>query len=112
MQTKSNIQLIKESIQLKNSIKESLNNIMDKYTVEDSVFMWRNGLNECTQGYFEVVSEFENLNEAIAVLNVNTQGIRILNNTTFQVGNIYSSIVECKDSTNQILDINLLETIR
>ena len=111
MQTKSNIQLIKESITLKNSIKESLMNLMDKYTIEDSVFSWKNCLCECTDGYFEVLSEYDNLNEAINNINMYTQSIRIINNSNFQVGIVHSKISEC-DESNKVFDLKRLETVR
>lgn len=111
MQTKSNIQIIRESITLKNSIKESLTNLMDKYTIEDSVFSWKNCLWECTDGYFEVLSEYNNLDEAINNINMYTQSIRIINNTNFQIGMVHSRISEC-DENNKVFDLKRLETVR
>ena len=112
MQTKSNIQLIRESIALKEGFRDSISNIMDKYTIEDSVFTWRNGLYECTDGYFEVISEHANLDEAVknAVCTV-TSGIRVINNEQFQVGIIRNRISECDDS-NKVFDLKRLENVR
>ena len=43
MQLKSKIQLIQERLMRKNSFIEGLNNIMEKYNIEDSVFSYGNG---------------------------------------------------------------------
>lgn len=112
MQTKSNIQLIKESLALKENFKNSILNIMDKYTIEDSVFMWQNGLYECTDGYFEVISEHTNLDEAIKEATfMPTSGIRIINNDNFQIGVIRNKISEC-DNSNKVFDLKRLENVR
>ena len=114
MQTKSNIQLIKESFALKESAKTSLTNLMDKYLIEDSVFTFvgKNGIMyECTDGYFEVISEHDNLDDAIKNANINNQSIRVINNTTFQVGNIHNVLANC-DANNKVFDLNRLESIR
>lgn len=112
MQTKSNIQLIKESIAIKEAAKTSLNNLMDKYTIEDSVFAFKNGIMyECTDGYFEVISEYDNVNEAVKNADVNSQSIRVINNTIFQVGNVHTILTECA-SDNKVFDLNRLESVR
>lgn len=105
MLTKSKIQLIKEGIELANSFKENLNDIMDKYLIEDSIFVYRdNKVFEVTSGYFEVLKEFDNLNEAIRFCNLNDSGIRIVDNSRFIIGKIHKAISEC-NRDNQILDI-------
>jgi hypothetical protein len=112
MQTKSNILLIKEAIAVKESAKTSLNNLMDKYTIEDSVFSFRNGMMyECTEGYFEVIGEYNTINEAVKHANINSQAIRVINNTTFQVGNIHTILSECAVD-NKVFDLNRLESVR
>ena len=112
MQTKSNIQLIKESLHLKESIKDSISNIMEKYTIEDSVFTWHNGLYECADGYFEVISEHTSLDEAVKTATwTSTSGIRVINNEQFQVGIIRNRISECDDS-NKVFDLKRLENVR
>ena len=111
MQTKSNIQLIKEAITLKNSLKDSISNIMEKYTIEDSVFSWKKGLLECTDGYFEVISEHDTLEAAISESNVYIHSIRVINNNNFQVGVIHSLISEC-NKDNKVFDLKRLENVR
>lgn len=112
MQTKSNIQLIKEAINLRNSFKDSLNNLMDKYNIEDSVFTFNNGLMyECTNGYFEVVNEYDNITEAVCNIDIKTQAIRVINNTSFQVGIVHSILSECS-ANNKVFDLKRLENIR
>ena len=110
MQTKSNIQLIRESLALKEGFRNSISNIMDKYTIEDSVFTWKNGLYECTDGYFEVISEHTTLEEAIKET-TSASGIRVINNENFQVGIIRNRISECDDS-NKVFDLKRLENVR
>lgn len=112
MQTKSNIQLIKESIAIKEAARTSLNNLMNKYTIEDSVFAFRNGMMyECTDGYFEVINEYDNVNEAVKNTDIKSQSIRVINNTTFQVGNVHTILTEC-DADNKVFDLNRLESVR
>lgn len=112
MQTKSNIQLIRESLNLKEGFRDSVLNIMDKYVIEDSVFTWRNGLYECTDGYFEVISEHSSLDEAVKNTTLTpTSGIRVINNEQFQVGIIRNRISECDDS-NKVFDLKRLENVR
>ena len=110
MQTKSNIQLIRESLAIKEGFKNSISNIMDKYTIEDSVFTWKNGLYEYTDGYFEVISEHITLEEAIKET-TSVSGIRVINNEKFQVGIIRNRISECDDS-NKVFDLKRLENVR
>lgn len=112
MQTKSNIQLIKESIAIKEAAKTSLTNLMDKYNIEDSVFAFKNGMMyECTTGYFEVIGEYNNIDEAVKQANIKSQSIRVINNTTFQVGNIHNILSECA-ADNKVFDLNRLESVR
>lgn len=112
MQTKSNIQLIKESLAVKESAKTSLNNLMNKYTIEDSVFAFKNGIMyECTNGYFEVINEYTTIDEAVKHADINTQSIRVIGNSIFQVGNIHNILAECA-ADNKVFDLNRLETVR
>ena len=105
MLTRSKIQLIKEGIELANSFKDNLNDIMDKYLIEDNIFVYRdNKVFEVTSGYFEVLKEFDNLNEAISFCNLNNSGVRIIDNSRFIIGKIHKVISEC-NRDNQILDI-------
>ena len=114
MLTKSKIQLIKESLVMASDYREGLENLMEKYTIEDSVFIYMNGMvHEATQGYFVEKSKHTNLIEAIRNCNGNFHnlGIRVINNKEFVVGEIKKNLVECdKDST--VFDINRLTDIR
>ena len=110
MQTKSNIQLIQEALKVKENFKASIENLMDKYLIEDSVFVWKGSLYESTKGYFEVDGEYESLNEAIKVWNP-MQSIRVIGNKKFQLGSVKKYITECKEDA-QVFDITCLEVIR
>lgn len=111
MYTKSLIQQTVEAIQLKNSFKESLEALMEKYTIEDSVFVFKNNsLHEAVEGYFEVEKEFDNLNNAISECKHN-MGVRVINNTTFMIGNLKRTISEC-NSEKRVFDLDKLIDIR
>lgn len=111
MQTKSNIQLIQEALKIKENFKSSIDNLMSKYLVEDSVFAHRNGnLYECTKGYFEVDTEFDNLDEAIKCWNP-MLCLRVVGNQKFQIGEVKKFLTECKED-KQVFDINSLVDVR
>jgi hypothetical protein len=109
MWTKSKIQMINEMISLQNNYKEGLENLMEKYTIEDNIFLFKNGqIMEATKGYFVKKGEYSTLKEALENCNYSFDkvGIRIINNTTFEVGDIKSKLSECNISENQVFDIN------
>lgn len=114
MLTKSKIQLIKESLAMANDYREGLENLTNKYTIEDSVFVYAGGMvHEATQGYFVEKSKHDSIQEAIRHCNgeFNKYGIRVVNNKEFIVGEIKRNLVECdKDAT--VFDINRLTDIR
>lgn len=105
MFTKSKIQQITESIQLKSEFKEGLEALMEKYNIQDSIFVTSNHQTcEVTKGYFAISKEFDNLKDAINECNICREGIRVINNEKFQVGFISNLLSACpKDS--KILDI-------
>lgn len=113
MFTKSKIQLIKESIEIANDYKESLNNLMDKYNIEDNIFIYKSGkLFEVTQGYFIENKEYTNLTDAIydCLIDHNqNMGIRIIENQKFIVGIIQNTIPDKYDQ--KVLDITKLSFI-
>jgi hypothetical protein len=114
MQTKSNIQLIREACELANYYRDGLVNLMEKYTIEDSIFVYRNGqVFEATKGYFEVTKEYDNIADAVRECwgNFGTMGIRIINNTDFEVGVLRNTLNECSKE-NKVLCIDNLETVR
>lgn len=104
MFTKSKIQQILEDREYKCNFLESLQNLMNKYTIEDSVFSYSGKLNEITNGYFEIDSEYSTIEEAIGNYK-NGMGIRIINNESFQLGKLCKFISEC-DKEKSIMDIN------
>lgn len=114
MWTKSKIQLIKESLAMANDYREGLENLMDKYTIEDSVFMYkRNMAQEVTNGYFIEKSKHDTLLEAVRNCNCEFEkyGIRIINNKEFVVGEIKQKLSECCE-TDKVFDINQLIEVR
>ena len=114
MQTKSNIQLIGEMCNIVSDYKAGLNNLMDKYTIEDSVFVYRNGqLFEAVAGYFVTKGEFENIDEAVRDCwgNFNCMGVRIENNEKFTSGWIKKTILECGEDS-KVFDIERLTEVR
>lgn len=113
MYTKSKIQLIREAIAIASNYRERLENLMEKYTIEDSVFAYNGEVLEVTQGYFVVKSTHTDLKEAIRECNGDflNNGIRIINNKEFVVGEIRKKFMDC-DKESKIFDINRLTDIR
>ena len=110
MYTKSIIQQTVEALQTKGMFKDRLDNLMNKYIIEDSVFLFKNNnLHEVVEGYFEVEKEFDNLTDAIR--ECNSMCIRVINNTTFMVGNLRKTISEC-NSENKVFDLDRLTEVR
>ena len=104
MFTKSKIQQILEARKAKNQFIESLQYIMEKYNIEDSIFSYSGKLTEVTKGYFEINENYSSLQEAVNNYEPG-MGIRIMNNKTFQLGNIHTFISEC-DKNKTIMDID------
>ena len=103
MQLKSKIQQLQEQIIQKHGFMEGLENIMEKYTIEDSVFKYGNRcVMEVCKGYFELESEHESLVEAMKVADA-CKCIRIINNEKFQVGSVRQFISECGEG--QVFDL-------
>lgn len=114
MQTKSKIQLIKEALAVANDYREGLENLMEKYTIEDSVFVYVGGMvQEAIQGYFVEKSKHDSLLEAIRNCNCEfgRYGIRIKENKEFVVGEIKRNLAECSQEAT-VFDINRLTDIR
>lgn len=111
MFTKSKIQQITEALEYKNSFKEGLNQLMEKYNIEDSIFVFMNGqAKEVTKGYFTIQGEYDSLKEAISNCDLISNGIRIMENNKFQVGYICGLLSACpKDG--KILDISNIEYV-
>lgn len=87
MQTKSNIQLVKEALQYRESFKESLSSLVNKYMVENSTFSFNGSLKEEVKGYFVVEGEYSSLDEAMGNLTPG-QLVRVVENEKFQIGSV------------------------
>ena len=101
MQTKSNIQLVKEALQYKESFKESLTTLTDKYLVENSTFSFNGSLNEVVNGYFVVENEYDSLIEAMGNLTPG-ESVRIINNDKFQIGGVYEKLSDTPEDKTVI----------
>lgn len=112
MYTRSIIKQIKDVLEVKESFNEGLTSLMDKYNVEDSIFVISEGsVKEVVKGYFVITKEFDTLKEALHECDVRCMGIRIIANNKFQIGNIYQNLSQCPKE-GQIFDINTLENVR
>ena len=111
MYTKSIIQQVAENVKAKDNFKVAIMQLMEKYNIEDSVFILKNGfLHEVVEGYFATEAEFNNLDEAVTACNINTMGVRVMGNI-FQVGNICNTLSECSND-KKVFDLKRLEDIR
>ena len=111
MYTKSIIQQTAETINAKNNFKAAIENLMEKYNIEDSVFVLKNGfLHEVVEGYFATESDFDNLAEAVSACDINTMVIRVIGKS-FQTGKIHNRLSECADD-KKVFDLKRLEDIR
>ena len=114
MLTKSKIQIIKEGLATADDYRNGLENLMNKYLIEDSVFVYKNGMVfEATSGYFVEKSTHDNILDAIreCKYNFDNNGIRIVENKKFIVGELKKTIIECSEE-DSVFDINSLSTIR
>lgn len=100
MQTKSNIQIIAETLQAKHKFFNELEHLLEKFTVEDNIFCCgMNGkLEEPETGYFGAVQSYVSLSEAAKEFNIFNQGIRIKGDEVI-VGNLYKSLDQVQEST-------------
>ena len=112
MYTKSLIQQHLERINLLESFKQSLNNMMDKYIIENSVFgiTYKGESTEIVTGYFIVEKEFDNLNDCIKNIN-NNQYIQVKNNEKFIIGTIENNLFNCPYD-KPVLDLETLKYVR
>lgn len=112
MYTKSIIQQTIEALRAKENFKAAIENLMEKYNIEDSVFVLKNGfLCEATEGYFNVEFVYDSLDKAISESNVNNLAVRVMNNNVFQTGKLYNTLSECKEDSS-VLDLYRLAAVR
>ena len=112
MYTKSIIQQAIESFKIKDDFRTAIENLMEKYNIEDSVFVIKNGyLNEVVEGYFSIENTYDSIEKAVSECNINSMGIRVMNNKLFQTGTIHKTIYECSPE-KQVFDLDRLEDIR
>ena len=106
MQTKSNIQLVRENLAVRDAFKSNLEAFMDKYMVEDSYFTPSKKalgeMEENVKGYFVFEHEYNTFNEAISNM-THEDTIRIISNMRFQIGKVYEKLSEAKGG--RIIDI-------
>ena len=111
MYTKSIIQQTVEAMRAKDNFRAAIEQLMEKYTIEDSVFVLKNGfLHEAVNGYFTTEQEFDSLDEAVSACDINTMGVRVIKNH-FQTGKICNKLSECAED-KKVFDLNRLENIR
>jgi len=114
MQTKSNIQLIREGLALREASADNIKAFMEKYTIEDSYFGITRGmspkeikethtLSEYTRGYFVVEHEYTDIDEAISNMSLN-HVIRIIENKRFQIGKRFEKLSDVHG--DNIIDIS------
>ena len=111
MYTKSIIQQKIEQLHEKDSFRISIENLMEKYNIEDSVFVYRNGnMREVVEGYFVSENDYTDIAEAISNCDPKTMAIRVIGEN-FQVGKVFSKLSEC-DENKKVFDLQRLENIR
>jgi hypothetical protein len=112
MYTKSIIQQTVETIRAKENFRSAIEQLLEKYNIEDSVFVLKNGfMHEVVEGYFVTENEYESLDEAMSNCDINTMGIRIIGNI-FQTGKLYNRLSECADSNKKVFDLKRLGDVR
>jgi hypothetical protein len=112
MYTKSLIQQHLERINLLETFKQDVNELMDKYIIENSVFgMNYNGrAKEMVAGYFVIDESYDSLNDCMKGLK-NNQYIQIVNNNEFITGNIEYNLFNCPQD-KKVLDLETLNYVR
>jgi len=101
MYTQSLIQQRINIVESKYRFEEKLKQILENYTVKDNVVVF-NGRDvvDIEEGYFVRKEEYGTLEEAIRNINLNTQGIRIIEegeegDHKFIIGDVCRSLNEC-----------------
>lgn len=98
MNQKSAIQLVAESLEIKERFFGALSDLNERYDVVDTVFCCdKNGAAHVLEtGYYGEVAEYDSITEAKQNCNIFLQGIRI-HNDKFAVGNLYRNLSDVKE---------------
>lgn len=109
MFTKSLIQQQIERENLLESFEEYMNDLMDKYTIEDGVFSMSksNAVVEAVRGYFVENNEYDNIRKSLEDAG---NAIRVINNEKFVSGTIYENLNSCPQD-KKILDLQTLNYV-
>ena len=65
---------------------------------------------EVNQFVSEVTNEYDNISEAVRNTDIKTQAIRVINNTSFQVGMVHSILSECS-ADNKVFDLKTKDNL-
>ena len=104
MYTKSLIQRIAEMNDQLCNFKEGLNNLLNKYMINDSVFIYKDGqVHTVNNGYLIIKEEFDNIDEAIKHCDINKNVIRITENKKFEIGEIYNKLADCPEDGKRLI---------
>ncbi len=110
MRNKSYIQIQLEFIQSKGMLEKDIKSILEKYDVKDTVFgIVNNKTQELSHGYMIESQRFDNLSDAVREMNQG-QALRISNNSSFILGNVYEHLSDCPESEH-IFNIEFLEDV-
>ena len=111
MYTKSVIQQRIEELHEKDSFRIAIESLMEKYNIEDSVFVFRNGnMREVVEGYFVTDNDYNDIADAISNCDPRSMAIRVIGEN-FQVGKVFTKISEC-DENKKVFDLQRLENVR
>jgi hypothetical protein len=112
MYTKSLIQQHLEMMDLLESFKSHINDIMNNVIIENSVFGINMKGNACEMmtGYFVEDKSFDSLDDCVKNIQKN-QYIQILENKQFVTGYIHYSLMNCPHD-KKILDLETLNYVR
>ncbi len=112
MLNRSIIQMQLDAIKERSVLNEHISSIMESYTITDAVFgLYEGKCGEITRGYFVPVKESDDLQECIRDIDLRSQGIRVIDNEKFILGNIFPALYECADE-DHVFDIEFLCDVR
>lgn len=111
MNTKSNIQLVIETENIKSRFKSALSKLVESYEIKGNVFAldFRKSPVEVSDGYFVEEKTFDNLSDCINEMKLD-QAISI-NEDKFILGHVEQQLANCDESL-KVLDIEYLKYIR